>query len=105
MDTTDALDTQGADDTCQTKGCVQPATATCERCKRRFCAAHSGQLVLQRREDQSARSTRGDMLARLPTHTETYTLCAPCRTKPISRDLSTPALPPGIPRGKHPQNT
>ena len=87
-----ALDVEAESDPCHAKGCTQPATATCERCGRRFCSTHSGELVLQRRDERSERPARQDTLARLPTHTETYTLCAPCRGKPVSRNMQLPEL-------------
>jgi hypothetical protein len=94
MDVIDGpLDADTESDTCHAKGCELPATTTCERCARRFCAAHSSELVLQRREDSSERPARQDMLTRLPTRTETYMLCGPCRAKPILRNLSLPTPP------------
>lgn len=89
----DATDAGAESDACHHKGCTLPATNTCERCGRRFCATHSGELVIQRRAERSERAVGQDMLARLPTHTETYILCAPCRVKPISRNLALPAPP------------
>lgn len=95
-DASGAADPDGASDICFAKGCDLPATTTCERCARRFCAAHCGELVLRRRGDPSERPAHEGMLARLPTHTESYMLCAPCRTKPVSRNLSLPPRP-GLP--------
>jgi hypothetical protein len=84
----DGMDTDAESDACHTKGCILPATNTCERCGWRFCAAHSGELVIQRREDRSERPAGQDMLARLPTRTEVYTLCVLCRSKPVLRNLA-----------------
>lgn len=80
---------QSAD--CSAKNCSEPGTVLCDRCGRAFCPAHVSQLVIQRREDPSKRPTSLGMLARLPTHTETYALCSPCRTKPVPRKTSQPS--------------
>src|SRR5487761_2049789 len=87
MDASDVIDAESVSDTCCAKNCDLPATNACERCGRRFCAAHCGELVLQRRDDSSARPAHQGMLTRLPMHPESYTLCAPCRTKPVPRNL------------------
>lgn len=92
-DEREAADTEGASDTCHVKACALPATTTCDRCGQRFCAAHCRELVLQRRDDSSERPTHRGMLERLPMRTESYTLCAPCRTKPVPRDLPPPPPP------------
>lgn len=68
---------------CGAKGCSELATTTCDRCGRPFCPVHVWHLVVQRRDERSARSTHLDTLARLPTRTETYALCISCRTKPV----------------------
>lgn len=88
-----ASDEDLASDLCHAKGCALPATTTCERCGRRFCATHSSELVIQRRAERSAQPARQDALARLPTWTETYILCAACRGKPVTRSLTAPAPP------------
>ncbi len=106
MDNSDASDTgntPNADDaveTCNAKGCDLPATATCDRCERRFCAAHCAVLVLQRRDDSPGRPDHHGMLARLPMRTESYTLCAACRNKPVPRNL-----PPLTATQRTPQST
>jgi hypothetical protein len=89
---------------CHTKDCAAPAIATCERCGRRLCATHSRQVVIQRREERAQQPARRDALAHLPTQTETYILCVSCRSKPMSRDLLTPALSSLWP-GKSQRNT
>lgn len=91
----EAADTESASDTCYVKACALPATTICDRCGKRFCAAHCRELVLQRRDDSSERLTHQGMLERLPMRTESYTLCAPCRTKPVPYDLP-PAPPPSV---------
>jgi hypothetical protein len=68
---------------CSANSCSELATTTCDRCGRPCCPVHVWQLVVQRREEHSARSTHLDTLARLPTRTETYALCISCRTKPV----------------------
>lgn len=68
---------------CYIKGCSELGTVLCDRCRRTYCPAHVSQLVIQRRDDSSERAPSLDMLARLPTRTETYALCSSCRTKPI----------------------
>lgn len=88
-----ASDLDPASDPCHAKGCALPATTTCDRCGRQFCATHSSVLVIQRREERSQQSARQDMLAHLPTLTETYILCSACRNKPVSRSLREP---PGL---------
>lgn len=91
----EVAETEGASDTpCYMKACTLPATTTCDRCGQRFCAAHCRELVLQRRDDASERPTHQGMLERLPMRTESYTLCAPCRTKPVPRDLPPPPPSP-----------
>lgn len=108
MDASGASDVEAASDTCSAKACALPATITCERCGRRFCAAHCGELVLQRRDDTSKRPAHQGMLERLPTHTESYMLCSPCRTKPVPRDIppltQRPSLPKGGAPGAHNRN-
>lgn len=73
---------------CSAKDCSEPATVRCDRCGRAFCPAHVSQLVIQRRQDPPKRPASQSMLARLPTCTETYALCFPCRTKPVPRKTS-----------------
>ena len=68
---------------CYVKGCSELGTVPCDRCGRTYCPAHVSQLVIQRRDDSSERAASRDMLARLPTRTETYALCSLCRTKPV----------------------
>lgn len=102
MDNSDASDAghtpnmDGAIDICNAKGCDLPATATCDRCERRFCAAHCAVLVLQRRDESSGRQDHHGMLARLPMHTESYTLCATCRNKPVPRNLPPLTMTPPL---------
>ena len=89
-DASDAGNTPSADgevESCHAKGCGLPATNTCDRCERRFCATHCTTLVLQRRDDASERTTHHGMLTRMPMRTESYTLCATCRNKPVPRNL------------------
>ncbi len=96
-DTSDPVAAEGASDSCYAKTCELPATTACDRCGRRFCAQHCGVLVLQRRDEPSEYPTHQGMLARLPMHTESYILCAPCRNKPVPRTLpltAQPSLPP-----------
>ena len=107
MDTQDAfraIDRDPASAPCHTKDCASPAITTCERCGRRLCATHSRQVVIQRREERSQQPARRDVLAHLPTQTETYILCVSCRSKPMSRDLLTPA-PPSLRPGTSQRNT
>lgn len=85
-----------ASDICHEKACALPATTTCDRCGQRFCATHCGEFVLQRRDDPSTRPAHRGMLERLPTHAESYTLCAPCRTKPVPRNLLPLSAPPSV---------
>ena len=95
----DAEEQKGASDICHEKACALPATSTCERCGQRFCTAHCGELALQRRDHPSSRPTHQSMLERLPTHTESYTLCAPCRTKPVPRNFPPLPAPQSAPSG------
>lgn len=76
---------------CSAKDCSAPADATCDRCGRPCCPAHVRQLVIQRRDAPTERSTRLDMLAHLPTRAETYALCAACWTKPVPCKPPQPA--------------
>lgn len=94
-DAGNAVARDGAD-TCHEKACALPATTTCDHCGQRFCATHCGEFVLQRRDDPSTRLAHQGMLERLPTHTESYTLCAPCRTKPVPRNLPPLSAPPSV---------
>ena len=99
-DASDAIARDGAGDTCHEKACALPATTTCDRCGQRFCATHCGEFVLQRRDDPSTRLAHQGMLERLPTHAESYTLCAPCRTKPVPRNLPPLSEPPSVLPGR-----
>lgn len=94
-----AMEAECTTDTCSAKECALPATTTCERCGRRFCATHCAELVLQRRDDHSERPEHQGMLERLPTHAESYTLCASCRTKPVPRDVPPLIARPNPPKG------
>ncbi|HEX2350606.1 MAG TPA: hypothetical protein VHI51_19380 [Ktedonobacterales bacterium] len=98
-DASDAVVHDGAGDTCHEKACALPATTTCDRCGQRFCATHCGEFVLQRRDDPSTRPAHWGMLERLPTHAESYTLCAPCRTKPVPRNVPPLSAPPSVLQG------
>lgn len=98
-DASGAAEPNRASDTCHEKACALPAKATCDRCGQRFCATHCGEFVLQRRDDASARPAHRGMLERLPTHAESYMLCAPCRAKPVPRNLPPLAAPPSMPPG------
>lgn len=81
------MNAQPVSGTCNAKDCSEAATALCERCGQSFCSAHLGQVVLHRREERSAQSTRQSALERLPTRTETYALCAACQSKPVPRKM------------------
>jgi hypothetical protein len=84
-DTSDPVAAEDASDICFAKTCELPGTTICDRCGRRFCATHCEEFVLQRRDDPSTRLAHRGMFERLPTHAESYTLCAPCRAKPVPR--------------------
>jgi hypothetical protein len=70
---------------CHAKGCGESATAPCDRCGQPFCQTHLSQLVLRRRTERSEHLASRDMLARLPTRSESYMLCSQCRSKPVLR--------------------
>jgi hypothetical protein len=83
METTMASEEEPA--LCHVKGCLEPATATCDRCGQPCCAEHIKHLTIQRRALRTHQPNSTDVLARLPTYTETYTLCPRCSTKPVLR--------------------
>lgn len=70
---------------CHAKGCGETATVPCDRCRQLFCQTHLSQLVIQRRTERSAHRASLDVLACLPTRSETYMLCSQCRSKPVVR--------------------
>ncbi len=73
------------DATCHTKDCLELATQVCERCGQSYCSTHVRHLVIERREERSEYSQQLGALRRLPTYTESYTLCLRCSTKPVPR--------------------
>jgi hypothetical protein len=73
---------------CHIKTCTQPATATCDRCGQPCCPAHLRHVTVERRVERTLNSSPLGQLARLPTRTESYTLCLRCSGKPVpSRGL------------------
>jgi methionyl-tRNA synthetase len=77
------MKTEAVSTVCDTKGCTELATTTCDRCGRLYCPLHVRHLVVQRREESTAQSTHLGTLARLPIRSEIYALCTSCRTKPV----------------------
>src|SRR5512146_937974 len=68
---------------CHARECALPAVVACESCARLCCEDHVRRITIERREEPvEVRGSRG-ALGRVPTRTETYTLCPRCSTKPI----------------------
>jgi hypothetical protein len=70
---------------CHVKDCDQPATMVCEGCGRHFCPNHVRTHTIQRRDEPTQPRFSLGASPRLPTHTETYTLCARCGARPFQR--------------------
>ncbi len=75
---------------CHVKDCGQSATVTCEGCGRLYCSNHVRTLTIQRREQPTQARFSLGASPRLPTYTETYTLCARCGARPFQRALLPP---------------
>jgi hypothetical protein len=77
---------------CHVKDCGQPATVACEGCGRPYCPNHVRTLTIERREQPTQQRLLLGASPRLPTHTESYTLCARCSARPFQRALTQPPL-------------
>ena len=78
---------------CHVKDCGAPATVTCEGCSRRYCDEHVRTFTIERREQSSRPLLALGAAPRLPTHTESYTLCARCGARPFQRvELQPPTF-------------
>lgn len=77
---------------CHVKDCGQPAVVACEGCGRSFCLAHVRTLTIQRRDEPTQAHLSLGAAPRLPTHTESFTLCARCGSRPFQRALTPPPL-------------
>lgn len=81
-----------ADDlSCHVKNCTEEATATCDRCGHQYCAAHVRHVSIQRREERAPQPALLGASPRVPTHSEIYTLCPHCWTKPVPQKPPQPA--------------
>ena len=75
---------------CHVKDCQQPATTSCEGCGRHFCTNHVRIHTIQRRDEPTQARFSLGASPRLPTHTETFTLCARCGSRPFQRAWAEP---------------
>ena len=75
---------------CHVKDCGQPATVVCEGCGRHYCPNHVRTLTIERRDEPAPSRFSLGASPRLPTHTESFTLCARCGSRPFQRALPEP---------------
>lgn len=69
--------------TCHVHNCTAAADSLCASCKQLYCSHHVRVLSIQRRGERVEMRGHRGMLERVPTQTETYTLCERCGRKPI----------------------